>query len=73
MKRQNSFRDYTAESALLVRRAPVAFWHILLLTGVLIANLYNLQISAVLPIPTRSNENRIAGANCAAAADTRRP
>ncbi|MCC8269428.1 hypothetical protein LNP38_27675, partial [Escherichia coli] len=39
MKRQNSFRDYTAESALFVRRALVAFLGILLLTGVLIANL----------------------------------
>lgn len=26
MKLQNSFRDYTAESALFVRRALVAFW-----------------------------------------------
>ncbi|VDZ69186.1 penicillin-binding protein 2 (plasmid) [Klebsiella aerogenes] len=44
MKLQNSFRDYTAESSLFVRRALVAFTGILLLTGVLIANLYNVQI-----------------------------
>ncbi len=62
MKRQNSFRDYTAESALFVRRALVAFLGILLLTGVLIANLYNLQILRFTDYQTRSNENRIAGA-----------
>jgi hypothetical protein len=48
MKLQNSFRDYSAESALFVRRALVAFAGILLLTGVLIANLYNLQIVRIL-------------------------
>jgi len=59
MKLQNSFRDYTAESALFVRRALVAFTGILLLTGVLIANLYNLQIVRYTDYQTRSNENRI--------------
>ena len=59
MKLQNSFRDYTAESALFVRRALVAFTGILLLTGVLIANLYNLQIVRFTDYQTRSNENRI--------------
>ena len=52
MKLQNSFRDYSAESALFVRRALVAFLGILLLTGVLIANLYNLQIAALFTIAT---------------------
>jgi len=59
MKLQNSFRDYTAESALFVRRALVAFSGILLLTGILIANLYNLQILRFTDYQTRSNENRI--------------
>lgn len=59
MKLQSSFRDYTAESALFVRRALVAFLGILLLTGVLIANLYNLQIVRFTDYQTRSNENRI--------------
>lgn len=59
MKLQNSFRDYSAESALFVRRALVAFLGILLLTGVLIANLYNLQIVRFTDYQTRSNENRI--------------
>ncbi|GKW12291.1 MULTISPECIES: peptidoglycan DD-transpeptidase MrdA [Pectobacterium] len=53
------FRDYTAESALFVRRALVAFLGILLLSGVLVANLYHLQILRVDDYRTRSNENRI--------------
>lgn len=53
------FRDYTAESALFVRRALVAFLGILLLSGVLIANLYHLQILRFDDYRTRSNENRI--------------
>ena len=59
MKLQNSFRDYTAESALFVRRALVAFLGILLLTGVLIANLYNLQIVRSTDYQTRSNETAL--------------
>ncbi len=59
MKLQNSFRDYSAESALFVRRAVVAFLGILVLTGVLVANLYNLQIRRHDDYQTRSNQNRI--------------
>ncbi|TKI05482.1 peptidoglycan DD-transpeptidase MrdA [Martelella alba] len=55
----NPFRDYSAESALFIRRALVAFLGILLLTGVLIANLYHLQITRYEDYRTRSNENRI--------------
>ncbi|RTF69182.1 penicillin-binding protein 2 [Serratia marcescens] len=56
---RNPFRDYTAESALFVRRALVAFLVILVLSGILIANLYNLQVVRVEDYRTRSNENRI--------------
>lgn len=60
MKKQpNPFRDYSAESALFVRRAVVAFLGILLLSGVLVANLYNLQIVRFDDYSTRSNDNRI--------------
>ncbi len=59
MKLHNSFRDYSAESALFVRRALAALAGILLLTGILIANLYTLQIVRVEDYRTRSNENRI--------------
>jgi penicillin-binding protein 2 len=58
-KEPNSFRDYSAESALFVRRAVVAFLGILLLSGVLVANLYNLQIVRFDDYSTRSNDNRI--------------
>ncbi|WP_075180664.1 peptidoglycan DD-transpeptidase MrdA [Pantoea sp. 1.19] len=57
--KRNSFRDYNAESALFVRRALIAFFGILLLSGVLIANLYHLQILRHEDYQTRSNENRI--------------
>ncbi|MGV8926371.1 MAG: peptidoglycan DD-transpeptidase MrdA [Ewingella sp.] len=56
---RNPFRDYTAESALFVRRALVAFVGILLLSGILAFNLYNLQIVRFQDYQTRSNENRI--------------
>ncbi|MGV3346342.1 peptidoglycan DD-transpeptidase MrdA [Enterobacteriaceae bacterium LUAb1] len=56
---RNSFRDYTAESALFVRRALIAFIGILLLSCVLMTNLYNLQIIHHENYQTRSNENRI--------------
>lgn len=53
------FRDYSAESALFVRRALVAFIGILLLSGVLVTNLYHLQVVHVDDYRTRSNANRI--------------
>ena len=55
----NAFRDYTAEQKLFVRRALVAFIGILLLSCVLIFNLYHLQILRFDDYSTRSNENRI--------------
>ncbi|WHP79491.1 peptidoglycan DD-transpeptidase MrdA [Edwardsiella anguillarum] len=56
---RNPFRDYSAESALFIRRALFAFVGVLLLTGVLLANLYHLQILRFEDYRTRSNENRI--------------
>ncbi|TCL04025.1 MULTISPECIES: peptidoglycan DD-transpeptidase MrdA [Sodalis] len=55
----NPFRDYSAESALFIRRALVAFLGILLLSGILVVNLYHLQITRFEDYRTRSNENRI--------------
>ncbi|MER2371960.1 MULTISPECIES: peptidoglycan DD-transpeptidase MrdA [Photorhabdus] len=57
--KRTPFRDYTAESALFARRALVAFIIILVLTGILMANLYHLQITRHEDYQTRSNENRI--------------
>lgn len=53
------FRDHSSESALFFRRAIVAFIGILLLSGVLVANLYHLQVQSYEDYQTRSNDNRI--------------
>ncbi|MCW6032094.1 peptidoglycan DD-transpeptidase MrdA [Pantoea sp. JK] len=55
----NAFRDYTAEQKLFVRRALVAFVGILLLSSILVVNMYHLQILRFDDYSTRSNENRI--------------
>ncbi len=55
----NPFRNYPAESALFVRRTLVAVVVILLLSVMLVVNLYHLQIIRVEDYRTRSNENRI--------------
>ncbi|MEG0279627.1 MAG: peptidoglycan DD-transpeptidase MrdA [Morganella sp. (in: enterobacteria)] len=53
------FRDYSAESALFIRRAVVVFIGMIVLTAVLVTNLYNLQINRHEDYQTRSNDNRI--------------
>ncbi|MGL4859772.1 MAG: peptidoglycan DD-transpeptidase MrdA [Enterobacteriaceae bacterium] len=58
-KESTPFRDYTAESALFLRRALISLIVMVLLLGVLIANLYNLQINRYEDYSTRSNQNRI--------------
>ncbi len=58
-RNRTQIRDHKAESQLFKRRAIVAFLSILLLVGVLIANLYNIQINQYQDYKTRSNDNRI--------------
>lgn len=53
------FRDKKAERNLFARRTLVAFLGILLLTGVLFTNIYQLQIVNFDTYRTRSNGNRI--------------
>lgn len=53
------FRNYTAESALFLRRALVAFVFVLICTGVLLTNLYYLQITKYEYYQTKSDSNRI--------------
>lgn len=53
------FRDKKAERNLFARRTLVAFLGILLLTGVLFTNIYQLQIVNFDTYQTRSNGNRI--------------
>ena len=52
-------RDYSAESNLFIRRALVAFAFVIVLFGILLANLYHLQIVQFDGYQTRSNRNRI--------------
>ncbi|MFD1007107.1 penicillin-binding protein 2 [Oceanisphaera ostreae] len=52
-------RDHGAESSLYWRRAVIAFTGIVVLMGVLVANLYHLQINEHQIYQTRSNDNRI--------------
>ncbi|RWR00774.1 penicillin-binding protein 2 [[Pantoea] beijingensis] len=56
---RNSFRDYSAEQSLFVRRALIAFLGILALSSLLVVNLYHLQILRFDDYSTRSNQNRI--------------
>lgn len=58
-KQRMDFRDYSAESALFIRRAVVAFIGIVILSAVLVVNLYHLQINRHEDYQTRSNDNRI--------------
>lgn len=55
----NHFGNYSAESQLFMQRAIIAFAVVLLLSCILIANLYYLQVTRFEYYFTRSNENRI--------------
>ncbi|WP_153446513.1 penicillin-binding protein 2 [Vibrio algicola] len=58
-RRRSQIRDYTAEAQLFTRRAIVAFIGILALVGILLANLYYIQVEQYQDYKTRSNDNRI--------------
>ncbi|MDP8078945.1 penicillin-binding protein 2 [Phocoenobacter skyensis] len=55
----NSVRNSKAESNLFARRALVGFLGVLILTAVLLVNIYHLQVSDYKTYQTRSNGNRI--------------
>lgn len=59
MLKRNSIRNHSAESELVMRRMIVTFVGILFAIGILITNLYYLQISSFNSYKTRSNANRI--------------
>jgi penicillin-binding protein 2 len=59
VKKRISIRNHSAESALFMRRTLVVFIAILFAIGMLISNLYYLQISSFQSYQTRSNDNRI--------------
>ena len=58
-RRRSQIRDYTAEANLFARRAIVAFMGIIVLVGILLANLYYIQVDQYQDYKTRSNDNRI--------------
>ena len=59
--RRNSYhiQDHSAEANLFARRAIISLLAVAALMGVLITNLYYLQIKSFQDYQTRSNENRI--------------
>ncbi|GAD80272.1 penicillin-binding protein 2 [Vibrio ezurae] len=59
MRKRSHFRDHKFEARLFGSRALVAFIGILLLIGVLIGNLYHIQVNQFKDYQTRSNDNRI--------------
>ncbi|MGF1733346.1 penicillin-binding protein 2 [Photobacterium kasasachensis] len=58
-QKRTQIRDHRAESALFFRRALVSFIGILMLVGLLLTNLYHIQVSQHEDYQTRSNDNRI--------------
>ncbi|MBY5990522.1 penicillin-binding protein 2 [Ferrimonas balearica] len=59
VRQRVAFRDHAAESALFKRRAIVCFAFVVLMVGVLLTNLYYIQIVDHQAYQTRSNDNRI--------------
>ncbi|VFP87757.1 peptidoglycan DD-transpeptidase MrdA [Candidatus Erwinia haradaeae] len=57
--KSNFFRDYTSEHQLFVRREFIAFLCVLLLSVILVSNLYLLQVIRYREYTTLSNANRI--------------
>lgn len=58
-KAHSSIRDHSAESNLFISRAIIAFICVLILFGILLGNLYHLQVVRYDDYQTRSNHNRI--------------
>ena len=58
-KKRVSIRNHSAESILFIRRSVVVFIAILFAIGILISNLYYLEITSFQKYQTRSNANRI--------------
>ncbi|WP_194437098.1 penicillin-binding protein 2 [Vibrio fluminensis] len=59
LRKRTKIRDYQAESRLFASRAIVAFLGIVVMMGLLVANLYNIQVNQYQDYKTRSNDNRI--------------
>ncbi len=59
LRHRTPIRNQTAENSLFARRAIIAFIGVLILVGVLIANLYNIQVNSYDTYQTKANGNRI--------------
>lgn len=59
LRKRSPIRDYASEARLFRNRAIVSFLGIVALIGVLIANLYSLEVIQYQDYQTRSNDNRI--------------
>ncbi|KII80440.1 penicillin-binding protein 2 [Vibrio renipiscarius] len=59
LRKRTRIRDYQEESRLFGSRAIVAFIGIFVMMGILIVNLYNIQVNQYQDYKTRSNDNRI--------------
>ncbi|MGF1907978.1 penicillin-binding protein 2 [Vibrio kasasachensis] len=59
LRKRNKIRDYQEESRLFSSRAIVAFLGIVVMMGLLVVNLYNIQVNQYQDYKTRSNDNRI--------------
>ncbi|MCL9782820.1 penicillin-binding protein 2 [Vibrio sp. S4M6] len=59
LRKRSQIRDYKAEARLFKFRALAAFLGIVFLLGLLIVNLYSLQVKGFQDYQTRSNDNRI--------------
>jgi penicillin-binding protein 2 len=59
IKKRIEIRNYEEELTLFSRRTVAAFYIVVLMTGVLLANLYNLQVSGYQKYIVRANNNRI--------------
>ncbi|MCD9465153.1 penicillin-binding protein 2 [Photobacterium phosphoreum] len=58
-QKRTQIRDHRAESALFYRRALVSFIGIAILVGLLLFNLFHIQVEQHQDYQTRSNDNRI--------------
>jgi len=59
LRKRTQIRDYHEEARLFKSRAIVAFLGIVTMMGLLVTNLYNIQINQYQDYKTRSNDNRI--------------
>ena len=59
LRKRSQIRDYQEEARLFKSRAIVAFMGIVIMMGLLVTNLYNIQVNQFQDYKTRSNDNRI--------------